>query len=698
MHPQSKHQRSTAAPVRQVLAFFAFILLLTLVIGGTTAPKALAAGTSAPRPTVVGNRLVDARTGDALLVGGVNRSGSEYACAQGWGFFDGPVTDEAIEAIARWGINTIRLPLNESCWLATNGVRREYAGDAYRAAISDLVDRAARHGLASILDLHWASPGAAVATSQQIAPDAEHAAAFWSGVASTFKDHPSVMFELFNEPHDISWECWRSGCATPDGWLATGAQQLLDAVRATGATQPVIVDGLNWGGDLSQWAQHAPIDPVGQLVVGWHAYNFSGCHDASCWDATVAPVAQRYPVLLTEVGEDDCATGFLEQILPWADRHSVGYLAWSWNTAPCGSGPSLISNYDGTATPFGAGYLRHLTQHGPLPAPLPTPSPTPTATPTPTPTPPGPPSSGPGSGSGSGSGTGPAHPPARLDREALFDFEAGTTQGWSGRWGSLAVGSSTAQASSGTHSLSVTVGGAGYPALGTEQDLTRLRPNTSISYRMWVPSQTPTPTSVGVSPVVFDASWNVTVLPSHGLRPGWNIITFRVPPTVAVVRVLGLQINNPSGWRGTLALDRVTAARPRHTFENGGVAGWHANHGRVSVSNVRAASYAGRRALRVTPRGRGTYVLSTRQVSGLIPGSVGSARVWAPRGVRSAVAALITDERARTHLLPGRALVAGWNEVSFTVPTDQGGVSEISLRFAPRTGWRGSLLVDEVSW
>ncbi|MCO6005108.1 hypothetical protein NE236_08940 [Actinoallomurus purpureus] len=43
-----------------------------------------------------------------------------------------------------------------------------------------------------------------------------------------------------------------------------------------------------------------------------------------------------------------------------ADAHAVGYLGWTWNTWGCGSGPSLISSYDGAATAYGAGLRDHL--------------------------------------------------------------------------------------------------------------------------------------------------------------------------------------------------------------------------------------------------------------------------------------------------------------------------------------------------
>ena len=125
--------------------------------------------------------------------------------------------------------------------------------------------------------------------------DADHSPAFWRSVAKTFKDDHAVVFELFNEPHDISWRCWEHGCLTGDGWRTAGMQQLLNAVRGTGATNVVLVGGLGWSSDLSAWLRHRPNDPTGQLAATFHTYNFSGCSTQACWDATVAKVAKQVP-------------------------------------------------------------------------------------------------------------------------------------------------------------------------------------------------------------------------------------------------------------------------------------------------------------------------------------------------------------------------------------------------------------------
>ena len=117
--------------------------------------------------------------------------------------------------------------------------------------------------------------------------DADHSPAFWSSLATALRSDPGVVFDLYNEPHDISWSCWLNGCWTARGWKArgwkaAGMQSLLDAVRSTGATQPVLAAGLNWGGDLSGWLTHEPSDPDHQLAASAHIYSCSACNTVTC--------------------------------------------------------------------------------------------------------------------------------------------------------------------------------------------------------------------------------------------------------------------------------------------------------------------------------------------------------------------------------------------------------------------------------
>jgi hypothetical protein len=307
--------------------------------------------------SVSGNHLING-SGQTIRLLGVNRSGTEYACIQGWGLFDGPNDAISVAAMAAWHINAVRIPMNEDCWLNINGVNPLYGGAPYQTAIHSYVNLLHQFGIYAILDLHWNAPGAAKATGQEVMPDADHAPAFWTSVATFFKSDPAVLFDLYNEPHDISWSCWLNGCTSP-GWQTAGMQSLVTAVRLTGAAQPIMVGGLAWANDLSGWYANKPADPANALVASFHNYNFNVC-DPTCWNNTVAPLAAQVPVVTGELGENDCAHTYIDQYMPWADAHGISYLGWTWDTWDCANGPALISNYDGTPTAFGIGFRDHL--------------------------------------------------------------------------------------------------------------------------------------------------------------------------------------------------------------------------------------------------------------------------------------------------------------------------------------------------
>jgi hypothetical protein len=314
---------------------------------------------------VDGNQLVDG-WGRPLRLRGVNRSGGEYACVsppeQRLSTFAGPTDRHAIAAMTAWRINAVRLPLNENCWLGINGAPKRYSSAHYRRAVTAYVARLHKAGLYVVLDLHWSAPGTTLATGQTEMADLDHAPTFWSSVAKTFKSNPAVMFDIYSEPHSISWECWRDGCRVREGWLAAGMQTLVDAVRSTGARQPIIVTGKEWGTDLSSWLEHRPHDPANQLVAGVHVYDFTACDAPSCWTRTFAPVARAVPVVASEVGARECSGDFMGRFLDWAEARGISYLGWGWNPAGCAA-PSLIESWDGRPTAPGARLRAYVREH-----------------------------------------------------------------------------------------------------------------------------------------------------------------------------------------------------------------------------------------------------------------------------------------------------------------------------------------------
>jgi endoglucanase len=337
-------------------------LLLVLALALLAASPTLAA--AKPWIGVRGNHLVD-RAGRTVRLIGVNRSGTEYQCQQGYGFFDGPSDAASIAAMKSWRIDAVRVPLNETCWLGINGIKSALGGAAYREAIHAWVGRLEDAGLYVILDLHVAAPGTRQATGIIPMPDAEHAPAFWHSVAAEYKDDHSVLFDLYNEPHEVGWGCWEHGCVIHDGRVGTyeaaGMARLVRAVRSTGATQPVLLGGTEWARDDSEWLAHLPPDPAHAEVASNHTYNFAACFEAC--RAALAKIAKTHPVVTGEMGEGDCRDDYIDPYMDWADRHGISYLAWAWDTKggwTCDSGPSLIEAYDGRPTGFGIGFREHL--------------------------------------------------------------------------------------------------------------------------------------------------------------------------------------------------------------------------------------------------------------------------------------------------------------------------------------------------
>jgi endoglucanase len=334
---------------------------------------------NAPALHVSGNRLLTA-SGATYRLLGVNRSGGEFACIQGNGMWDGPMDQTSITAMRTWKVRAVRVPLNEECWVGNSDVPAGApSGATYQQNVVNYVNLLISNGITPIVEMHWsfgAYPGPsgncsdAKALCQKPMPDAQFAPMFWTGVANTFKGNNAVVFDLFNEPfperangssETAGWTCWRDGGTCPGiGFQVAGFQSLVNAVRATGATNVIMIGGLAFSNDLTQWLQFKPTDSTGNLMAFAHIYNFNSCSNLSCFDSQMAPVAAQVPLALSEIGENDCGHSFVDTVMGWADSHSVGFLGWTWNTWDCSSGPSLISNYNGTATAFGQGIKDHL--------------------------------------------------------------------------------------------------------------------------------------------------------------------------------------------------------------------------------------------------------------------------------------------------------------------------------------------------
>ena len=200
-----------------------------------------------------------------VVLRGVSHSGSEYTCVHGGGIFEGNIDESFVAGLKSWKhLNAVRLPLNEDCWLGINGVPAKWGGAAYQAEYTRVVTLLTSNNIAVLADLHWTAPGGKQATGQEQLPDRDHTPTMWSQVATAFKANPLVIFELFNEPFlggsqakANDWVCWRNGThCSGVGYQPAGQAEIVKAVRATGATNVILMGGMAWSNDLSHWLQY----------------------------------------------------------------------------------------------------------------------------------------------------------------------------------------------------------------------------------------------------------------------------------------------------------------------------------------------------------------------------------------------------------------------------------------------------------
>jgi hypothetical protein len=254
-----------------------------------------------------------------------------------------------LELMAGWGADTVRISLNQDFWLADS--------PSYDAGYAPLIDKmvscAHSADLDVILDLHWSDRGDyGVTPGQQPMADA-HSVEFWQELAARYKNNSRILFELYNEPHDVPWSVWRDGGPTT-GFTAVGFQDLYDAVRGAGAENVVLAGGLQYAFDLSG----VPQNRLRGYNIGYvtHPYNNIG-KQPSDWPAAFGDIAAYYPVIATEFGDTtSCSASYNQSFITYAASLDISWTGWAWwveATNPCAF-PTLISDWNGTPTTAGA--------------------------------------------------------------------------------------------------------------------------------------------------------------------------------------------------------------------------------------------------------------------------------------------------------------------------------------------------------
>jgi endoglucanase len=309
-----------------------------------------------PPPTAVssvrvqGNSFLSS-TGRVLHLRGFNLAGGGPDC--------GVASVDPQMVRRNWtGANTIRVPLNEQCWLG--------GASSYRQTVTSMVSSLNANGFYVILSLR----------SNEQMPDRAHSLAFWTSVATAFSSGGGLLFDLFDAPFpyattngDRAWDCWRAGgCVlksvnTGGSYVAAGMNELIAAVRSTGSHVPVLAAGIYRAESVTEWLAHRPADPLGQLGAAFQAQSYNiYCAVIACYDRLVAPVAASVPLFASAVGPSlsgppgkSCPSsavlpdGWSSGTLDWLDDHAAGWAASTF--AATGDCWALTADAAGAPTP-----------------------------------------------------------------------------------------------------------------------------------------------------------------------------------------------------------------------------------------------------------------------------------------------------------------------------------------------------------
>jgi Tol biopolymer transport system component len=305
--------------------------------------------------------LVNSRN-ERVRLRGVNTASLEWS-SDG----EGHTLDTVKVAIKDWRVNVIRLPLSQDRWFGKAPEQKD-EGKAYRALVKQVVDTCAGRNCYIMLDLHWSDAGVwGKNIGQRVMPD-RNSLVFWKDLALAYKNHPAVLFDLYNEPHDVSWDVWLKGGKVTERdrrarreltFEAVGMQALLDAVRATGAKNVVVAGGLDWAYDMSGFLAGKQLsDPRGNGVLyANHTYPFKG-DTVQQWVKKLEAAAKKIPVIVGEFGPEvrgpvsKRGEQWVRQVLRALHEHDWDWVAWDMHPK---AGPCLISDWKYTPTPgFGA--------------------------------------------------------------------------------------------------------------------------------------------------------------------------------------------------------------------------------------------------------------------------------------------------------------------------------------------------------
>ncbi|HLX59311.1 MAG TPA: cellulase family glycosylhydrolase [Ktedonobacteraceae bacterium] len=191
-------------------------------------------------------------------------------------------------AIASWHMNVLRLPV--STWYYTQA--------NFLTKLDTIISQANQAGLYVVIAAFDNAKSGSPYGSNADVPKTENIQ-FWRDIASRYANNPMVLFDILNEPSNLTAQNYLYGGGSVTGSTGKvaniiGLQPLVDAIRSTGAKQIIIADA----GIPAANPSIRIHDPNVMYTI--HIYEGIGAGSPSIWDQGWGSLLGNYPLYYGE--------------------------------------------------------------------------------------------------------------------------------------------------------------------------------------------------------------------------------------------------------------------------------------------------------------------------------------------------------------------------------------------------------------
>jgi endoglucanase len=269
-----------------------------------------------------GNKLVGSKTGEVVRVTGMSFFWSNWSQKYYTADYVDYLVDEYGCEVVRcsYGIQDNGQPYDRSC----------------EALIENVIDRAIERGVYVIVD--WHSHGAHNNTNEAVA--------YFEKLAQKYGEYDNVIFEVFNEPTQISWST-----------VKTYSETVIAAIRKY-SDNLVIVGSPQW----SQKVEDAAANPIDAENIAYTLHFYAGTHKEWLRQTADRAMAAGIPIFVTEWGSVNAdgngaiAKQSTEEWFAWMDKNNISSCNWAVNDKNEGSS---IFSQDKTLSDTGL-YIKEL--------------------------------------------------------------------------------------------------------------------------------------------------------------------------------------------------------------------------------------------------------------------------------------------------------------------------------------------------